>query len=236
MTPIFRRLLGAPKAAGAASESAQGQLTTSTASMISKARCGSMRHQTKPTIATVATGRKVAARAGERLVPCVTELGGKSPFVVLASADLERAAEAAAWSSFLAVARNSAWACSRYATRTIGAEEVIFLRNTPVYIRPRTGRIGQGGRHGMGLAIPECLLYRTTRARLVEADDWRSAQVARLGLNTWKALYSLVAIAGFVLLYAVFSKLFPLVSIWEVSEEAPAKEAVPQPAGEEVGQ
>jgi acyl-CoA reductase-like NAD-dependent aldehyde dehydrogenase len=50
---------------------------------------------------SVATGRKVASRAGERLIPCVTELGGKSPFVVLAGADLDRAAEAAAWSSFV---------------------------------------------------------------------------------------------------------------------------------------
>ena len=50
---------------------------------------------------SVATGRKVAARCGERLVPCVLELGGKSPFVVLAGANLERAAEAAAWSSFI---------------------------------------------------------------------------------------------------------------------------------------
>ncbi|MEO8585649.1 MAG: aldehyde dehydrogenase family protein [Acidobacteriota bacterium] len=50
---------------------------------------------------SVATGRKVAARCGERLVPCVLELGGKSPFVVLPGANLERAAEAAAWSSFI---------------------------------------------------------------------------------------------------------------------------------------
>lgn len=50
---------------------------------------------------SVATGRRVAARCGERLVPCVLELGGKSPFVVLAGANLERAAEAAAWSSFI---------------------------------------------------------------------------------------------------------------------------------------
>ena len=50
---------------------------------------------------SVATGRRVGARCGERLVPCVLELGGKSPFVVLAGADLERAAEAATWSSFI---------------------------------------------------------------------------------------------------------------------------------------
>jgi acyl-CoA reductase-like NAD-dependent aldehyde dehydrogenase len=49
---------------------------------------------------SVATGRKIAARCGERLVPCVTELGGKSPLVVLAGADLPRAAEAATWSAF----------------------------------------------------------------------------------------------------------------------------------------
>lgn len=58
---------------------------------------------------SVATGKKVAARAGERLVPCVTELGGKSPFIVLPGADLERAAEAAAWSSFF----NSGQGCVR---------------------------------------------------------------------------------------------------------------------------
>lgn len=58
---------------------------------------------------SVATGRRVGARCGERLVPCVLELGGKSPFVVLAGANLERAAEAAAWSSFV----HSGQACIR---------------------------------------------------------------------------------------------------------------------------
>ena len=50
---------------------------------------------------SVATGRKIASRCGERLIPCVTELGGKSPFVVLAGASLERAAQAATFSSFI---------------------------------------------------------------------------------------------------------------------------------------
>lgn len=58
---------------------------------------------------SVSTGRRVAARCGERLIPCVTELGGKSPFVVLAGANLGRAVEAAVWSSFF----HSGQACIR---------------------------------------------------------------------------------------------------------------------------
>ena len=44
---------------------------------------------------STATGRKVAARAGERLIPCSLELGGKDPMVVCADADLDRAVNGA---------------------------------------------------------------------------------------------------------------------------------------------
>lgn len=46
---------------------------------------------------SVATGRKVAAACGERLIPCTLELGGKAPAIVCADADLERAAAAIVW-------------------------------------------------------------------------------------------------------------------------------------------
>jgi uncharacterized membrane protein len=34
----------------------------------------------------------------------------------------------------------------------------------------------------------------------IVADDWRARQVERMGLNRWKGVYSLCAIAGFVLI------------------------------------
>lgn len=49
---------------------------------------------------STATGRRVAVRAAERLIPCSLELGGKDPMIVLRDADLERAANAAVWGAF----------------------------------------------------------------------------------------------------------------------------------------
>ena len=51
---------------------------------------------------SVATGRKVGARAGERLIPAFLELGGKDPLVVLADADIEAAATIALRGSVVA--------------------------------------------------------------------------------------------------------------------------------------
>lgn len=49
---------------------------------------------------SVATGKKVAAACGERLIPCTLELGGKAPAIVCADADLERTARAIVWGGF----------------------------------------------------------------------------------------------------------------------------------------
>jgi acyl-CoA reductase-like NAD-dependent aldehyde dehydrogenase len=84
-----------------------------------------------------AVGRRIAARAGERLVPCVLELGGVSPLVVLRDADLAAAARQAVWSAFA----NAGQACVR-AERVIveepAADELVRLMAGEI------GRLRQG--------------------------------------------------------------------------------------------
>nr|WP_225908086.1 aldehyde dehydrogenase family protein [Hyphomonas sediminis] len=50
---------------------------------------------------SVATGRKVAAAAATKMIPAFLELGGKDPLIVTASADLEKATDAALRGSVL---------------------------------------------------------------------------------------------------------------------------------------
>ena len=50
---------------------------------------------------STAVGRIIATRAAQQLKPCVLELGGKAPFIVLADADLDEAVKAAAFGAFM---------------------------------------------------------------------------------------------------------------------------------------
>jgi succinate-semialdehyde dehydrogenase/glutarate-semialdehyde dehydrogenase len=49
---------------------------------------------------SVATGKKVNMAAAEQMIPCVLELGGKDPAIVLPDADLDSAAQKIAWGAF----------------------------------------------------------------------------------------------------------------------------------------
>src|SRR6476620_91143 len=66
------------------------------------------------------TAKKVLTRAAETLTPVSAELGGKDPMIVLRSADIEKAANAAAWGSFA----NSGQVC--ISTERIYVEEPIY--------------------------------------------------------------------------------------------------------------
>ena len=56
---------------------------------------------------SVATGKRIAGIAAERLLPVVLELGGKDPMIVLDDADLDVASSAAVWGAFV----NAGQAC-----------------------------------------------------------------------------------------------------------------------------
>jgi acyl-CoA reductase-like NAD-dependent aldehyde dehydrogenase len=99
---------------------------------------------------SVQTGRKVAAKAGERLIPCVTELGGKSPFIVLEGADLDAAAGAAVWSGFA----HSGQICIR--TERVYVEEAVAdefekkLADRVRALRQEVPGRGESGEHDLG--------------------------------------------------------------------------------------
>jgi succinate-semialdehyde dehydrogenase/glutarate-semialdehyde dehydrogenase len=50
---------------------------------------------------SVATGKRIAQAAGERLLPVLLELGGKDPMLVLEDADVDVASSAAVWGAFM---------------------------------------------------------------------------------------------------------------------------------------
>ena len=56
---------------------------------------------------SVATGKRIAAAAAERLLPVVLELGGKDPMLVLDDANVDVASSAAVWGAFV----NAGQAC-----------------------------------------------------------------------------------------------------------------------------
>jgi len=53
------------------------------------------------------SGRDIAGRAAQRLIPCSLELGGEDAAIVLADADLDRAAGGVVWGALF----NSGQAC-----------------------------------------------------------------------------------------------------------------------------
>lgn len=85
----------------------------------------------------VSTGKRVAAACGERLIPCVMELGGKAPLIACADADVERAAQAAVYGGF----SNSGQIC-------IAVERVYAHREVHDRILERAVEITQALRQG----------------------------------------------------------------------------------------
>ena len=66
-----------------------------------------------------ASGRKVAHACADRLIPCTLELGGKDAAIVLADADLDRAANGIVWGAMMNAGQNCGAVERVYADKTI---------------------------------------------------------------------------------------------------------------------
>jgi betaine-aldehyde dehydrogenase len=111
---------------------------------------------------STATGRAVASRAAERLIPCSLELGGKDAAIVLADADLERAANGVVWGALF----NSGQACVSvervYVEATIHDEFAQRVAAKVAALRQGTG--DRGGRVDIGA------LASAAQLQIVEAQ------------------------------------------------------------------
>lgn len=88
---------------------------------------------------SVVTGREVLRLAAEKLMPCNLELGGKSPTIVLADANLAAAAHAGA----MAVVRNSGQSC--FATTRLLVHRSVHNEFVSLLVDEVSGlRIGHG--------------------------------------------------------------------------------------------
>ena len=107
------------------------------------------------------TGRKVAVACAERLIPCSLELGGKDPAIVLADADLDRAANGIAWGGMF----NSGQVC-------ISVERVFV--EAPVYnefvakLADRVRAIQQGQESGSAASFDTGAMATPAQRDIVE--------------------------------------------------------------------
>ncbi|WP_029013474.1 aldehyde dehydrogenase family protein [Niveispirillum irakense] len=93
---------------------------------------------------SVATGRKVAVAAAQRLIPAFLELGGKDPLIVLEGADLDAAVTAALRGSVLATGQACQSIERIYVARRLYADFVSRLAAAAEKARLNTPDISQG--------------------------------------------------------------------------------------------
>lgn len=129
---------------------------------------------------STATGRKVAVACAQRLIPYGLELGGKDPAIVLADADLDRAANGIAWGGLF----NSGQVC-------VSVERVYV--EAPVYdefvakLAARVGEVQQGQDGDTGAMATEA--QRDIVARHVDEATAAGARVVTGGKPTGVGTY-----------------------------------------------
>src|SRR4051794_28847917 len=121
---------------------------------------------------SVPTGKKVNLLSAEQMIPCVLELGGKDPAIVLADADLDLAAKKIAWGAFA----NSGQTCASV-ERVYVHESVAKTFTDKVVALARELRQGDPNRHDVDVgAMTTQMQVDIVRRHLDEARE-RGAQV-----------------------------------------------------------
>jgi acyl-CoA reductase-like NAD-dependent aldehyde dehydrogenase len=110
---------------------------------------------------STATGRKVMERAAQTLTPVALELGGKDPMVVLADADLERAANAAVHYSM----QNAGQTC--ISTERVYVEAPVYA-DFVALVTKKIGELRQGPPRGPG-SVDLGAVIHPPQADIVEA-------------------------------------------------------------------
>lgn len=85
---------------------------------------------------SVATGRRVAVRCAERLIPCSLELGGKDAAIVLSDAPIERTANGLVWGAFTNAGQNCASIERVYVERAISDKLIARIVELTKTLRP----------------------------------------------------------------------------------------------------
>jgi len=164
-------------------------------------------------------GKIIAKRAAEHLKPCVLELGGKAPLLVLEDADLDEAVKAAAFGSFT----NSGQICMS-TERIIVVDSVAEAFADKFAAKARsllTGDPRDGGNHALGAVVD----LRTV-ARVNALIDDAVAKGARLlsGGKADSVLMPATAVDGVTPAMALYSdeSFGPIVAIIRAADEQAA--------------
>ncbi len=164
-----------------------------------------------------ATGRKVAAECGARLIPCVLELGGSDPAIVLDDADLPRTADGIAWGRF----SNSGQTC--VAPKRVLVHEAVYDRFAGL-LAERVRAINAGVTRESSEMGPLVRPEQTARLR-AQFDDAlaRGATVAATGPGASDRLFPPVLLADVtpdmrVLREETFGPILPLIRVRDDDE------------------
>jgi succinate-semialdehyde dehydrogenase/glutarate-semialdehyde dehydrogenase len=116
---------------------------------------------------SVATGKRIASAAAERLLPVVLELGGKDPMIVLDDADIDVASSAAVWGAFVNAGQTCLSVERCYVHRSVYERFVAACVD-------KTGKLRVG--HGEDRETDVGPLIHERQLRIVEShvDDARS--------------------------------------------------------------